>query len=202
MAEHAPPGIALYEPLLESVIFPEPLDQDLMQSLIGPIIAGTPEPWKKSEEVLARIQEGLSAYEKLPAKLREEHFKPHAGQAWYRQQIVSCAQRVRFHILRGDASWAAYDAFELGQVFQEWQLKFEYDADVIFGAKRRAELNDGAQARRRGSQASRVAEVDRLKAKGVSKRRAFALVGKAEGGTSASTIEQDYYRAKNKTSVF
>ena len=133
------------------------------------------------------------------------HWPLAIAKGYKEDSVVGFAARILqqiVHIKRAwqtDAKkeWAALQSYHLGILRTEMRIKQEHEPKWRTGDK----VISAAEKTRKGQQADRVTEVERLLADGLTTKKtaAFAIVAEREGVT-AKAIETDYYKAKKKRS--
>mgnify|MGYP003646700554 FL=1 len=81
-----------------------------------------------------------------------EHFEPYKGLAWYALEIERRYINCRQQIWNGNIEWAAYKAFELGKLYQEYEIK-QQAGDFIDKSfqTRQAQSEAGQKSNRKAS---------------------------------------------------
>lgn len=153
--------------------------------------------WREyTSEDIAILKKALDEAEQR-AGPNHPGWKPHEDREWYWLRMITQHKIASDHFAKGNASAAMCAAARYGSYRAVHDLKFAWEDFALQGEKMQQNREESIQARRKGTSAERIAAVEALRDDGHSYRNAFRLVGKREG-SSAKTIETDYYKNRPK----
>jgi hypothetical protein len=159
------------------------------------------EPWGGYADIIAFARRRLAQIKaEAPSNYADleghnAHFVERVSEGWYVQSIDLEARVAERAIADGRPWEACACSMRIGELLTELRMKQLWEPDALRGRK----IAQSAALTRKGEQAARVAEVDRLVAAGELKTAAFAIVAEAQRVT-AKAIETDYYKAKKNRS--